>query len=163
MPDLVLRLAWLNAAWGLQARSDREQFLRAEFLDEAGNPDLRLSVFVVNERNDVVRVCAECRASSNLGKRGEYFVFNVVGLFEPTMLHKMPGDTRFTFTREAHREIHFENAARLRHFIDDLILSADERKIIVSRVAVKEYFQKQLESNDGEWAALRAVFPNWKP
>jgi hypothetical protein len=161
MPELILRLAQRNASWEKPAVDNIEELVRTEFYDEKGQPDLRLSVFVVDSADQVVQVCAEYRASLGLGPRGKYVAFNVNGLFED--LAENDGATRFTFTQSGHREIVFASEQHLRKFVEQLIAEADSRRVEITRAQVKTYVANRYTAKDPEWDALSSDNPSWKP
>jgi hypothetical protein len=77
-------------------------------------------------------------------------------------LMKVVGDTKFSFTQIAHRELCFDSATALRAFSDDLASSIEGRERPVDVSQIKDYVRDRLQTRDPEWEAVAAAFPRWR-
>lgn len=157
MSKALIRFARRLASW--ESDTDDDEFLQTEFWDKnRGQPDLRPSVYEI-EPTRVVQAFAEHATAfqpptSNLG-------VDLSGTQNPVEV--TPGDTGFSFTMNAHRELVLAGKEDLLALVRKVRESLDVRTHRVSRAQVLEYAQSRLGAGDEEWQRARseADAPKW--
>jgi hypothetical protein len=124
-------------------------------------PELHLSVYEIeDQRTVIVRTCAEHHASRLDPPVRPRNHLDVSGLSTGDPI-ATPGDSRFAFTREAHREIRFADRAALWRFVEQLLLDVPDRVRSVTTADARAYIKSCVEAQDPEWLALCQSKPKW--
>jgi len=144
----LIRFAKRLASWEDPSLS-LDELQRLEFKARDGGPDLRPSVYEVDDfAVRAVQSYAEHAHAFDPPRTALALDVDdaVLGNCQPT-----PGDTPFAFTREAHREIVLHDDADLLEFIGR-VKSMVRR--YVSKTDVQLYVRGRLDSGDREWTTV---------
>jgi hypothetical protein len=145
----LVRFARRLSSWESQV-SD-EELLQTEFWQRnRGQPDLRPSVYEI-EASDVIRAFAEhATAFHPPSSTGGVDVGGTDRAVEET-----PGDTGFSFTMRAHRELVLKSREDLLGLVRQVRGSLTGRTHPVTRAQVIEYVRVRLAAGDEEWERAR--------
>jgi hypothetical protein len=150
---LALRVGRRRTAW---ESNNIDTIINNEFKSR-GQVELEASVYLI-ENAETKRAVAEHCATYQLGTRG----FANIDLHSDRPLVETPGDSRFAFTRTAHREIHFRDEAELRSFIAETIVpTIAARTYVVLKAEIKQYVADQKAASDQEWMTFLDENPGW--
>ena len=153
----LIRFARRLSSW--EAETGDDDLLQTEFLDRnRGKPDLRPSVYEI-EPSDVVRAFAEHATAFNPpASTGGVDLGGTGRSIEAT-----PGETGFSFTMEAHRELVLADRDDLLALVRHVRGSMDGRTHHVLRAQVREYARERLLAGDEEWVRAKgeADTQNW--
>lgn len=148
MTRVVVRFARRKAAW---ETSDPVQIREVEFKDRDGRYDLRPSVYEV-ETDHVVRAFAEHAAAAPIDPPGSALGVDLRGV--RFKLEAEPGNDKFTFTREQHREIALSSLAELDEVIELACRELKTRRTDITKESVYKYVGERLDAQDKEWLDL---------
>ncbi|MBI4586016.1 MAG: hypothetical protein HY717_18560 [Planctomycetes bacterium] len=123
-------------------------FVKVEFYPD-GQPDLKLSTYEVG-LHEVIRIRTEHYAGAELNPQGGP-AFDFTGLHDRDPVPTPGNNPYFSFAKERHRELRFENEGELVSFASRLFGSLDNRTHEVSRQEMKDFFMGRLRNNDREW------------
>lgn len=138
---------------------NRADFVRAEFLDENGNPDRQLSVYDI-QASEIVQAHTEHYAAIPLDPKGQRDL-DVSGLHED--VRESPSRTPFAFTLRAHRELLFSSDAEIEEFASQLIRELSEREHEVTKSEMQDYVKSRVRDGDCEWLQYgQRANPKWK-
>lgn len=156
MSKILLRVTKRKAAW--EPSASPEETLRTEFRTPTGEIDLRPSVYEIRaEHPQVVRAHAEHAASAGLDPpRGGT---NVNLSQEIQTVIRTLGDTKFEFTREAHRELVFQDEQELLSFVREVLAAVEHRGYSTSKQDLLAYVKERLEVSDAEWETFCGTSP----
>lgn len=135
----MLRRFWREASFEL----DDLSFARTEFRLGDGEPDLNLSLYACDS---AVRVHAE-HVGSHLKPPVELVHANVA-LLLPRATEQTPGDSKFSFTRDVHHELHLQDVEELNHFAASVRAAGAQTTL---DCCLATYVQSRLDANDPEW------------
>ena len=158
MSKILLRVA--NRLTAVEV--DADQFYRTEFC-RGGRPDLELSVYDVEDNQEsLCRIIAEHHAIAPDQERPRTKRhFHVSGL-EPRAPQPNPLPGPFTFLRDAHGEIRFEDEGELRALAMGVHGELAERGRTIERPAVREFLTGVLRVGNPEWRAFLESTPTWQ-
>lgn len=148
MTRLLVRFAKRKAAW---EEANAAQIREVEFRDKDGEYDLRPSVYEIDEE-DLVRAFAEHAAAAPIDPPGSALSIDFLGVL--CRIEPHPGNDRFAFTRDKHRELALSTPAELDAAIEFVCAELCSRKRETSKSSVYQYVSARLEANDGEWRDL---------
>ena len=153
----LIRFARRLSSW--ESETGDDDLLQTEFWDRhRGQPDLRPSVYEI-EPTDVVRAFAEHATAFNPpASTGGVDLGGTGRSMEAT-----PGETGFSFTMDAHRELVLADRNDLLELVRHVRGSMNARTHHVTRVQVREYARARLLAGDEEWerAKAEAGTQNW--
>lgn len=138
-----------------------DDFVRLE-LWRNGAPDLDLSTYAVEApTNDVLRVVAEhvCSFTSPPPKEPTGAI-DLAGAGSPYVKPTV-GGTKFRFTRDAHRELCFIDAAELESAAKIVHAQLTKRTHVRSRDEVRQYVKARLLKRDAEWQGIAREWHAW--
>jgi hypothetical protein len=146
----LIRFARRLSSWESEIGDD--DLLQTEFWDRnRGRPDLRPSVYEI-EPAEVVRAFAEHATAFNPpASTGGVDLGGTGRSTEVT-----PGETGFSFTMKAHRELVLADKDDLLALVRHVRGSMDSRIHQVSRLQVREYARARLLAEDEEWERAKA-------
>lgn len=156
MTSLILRMVKRRSSLEL---SDPHEVCKIEFRNREGDPDLRVSAYEIDDQQPViVRTHAEHSANIPLQPPGSKVSlhFGGAGVTIPTP------ESRFVFTRQAHREVCFIDERELVEAISSVWVDKESRQRQASTDQVRGHVQERLLSQDPEWANFCAVNEKWK-
>lgn len=145
MTRLVVRFAKRKAAW---EEANARQIREVEFRDKNGEYDLRPSVYEIEDA-DLVRAFAEHAAAAPIDPPGSALSIDFLGV--RSRLDQQPGNDKFAFTRDRHRELALSTPAELDAAIELVCTDLSARKRATSRSSVYQYVSGRLDANDSEW------------
>lgn len=148
MTRVVVRFAKRKAAW---ETADAAQIREVEFKDKDGRYDLRPSVYEV-EQDQVVRAFAEHAAAAPIDPPGSALGVDLRGV--RFKLEAEPGNDKFAFTRDQHREIALSSPADLDEVIELACRELAIRRADITKASVYKYVSERLEAQDKEWLDL---------
>ena len=148
MTRVIVRFAKRKAAW---EGADATQIREVEFRDKNGEYDLRPSVYDIDQV-DLVRAFAEHAAAAPIDPPGSALSIDFLGVESP--LSQQPGNDKFAFTRDRHRELTLSTRAELDAAIEFVCSNLSERTRDTSKASVYAYVSERLEANDSEWVDL---------
>ena len=128
-----------------------DQLERVEFRRQDGEPDLRVSTYLLDHANQAVRACAEHMAAIPLDP--PRITRGIDCDDSGRSLQQTPGSSAmFEFIRDAHREIVLANRSELHLFIS-LLRARDSgrRRCDVSADEIKAYGKALVALQDPEW------------
>lgn len=147
---VALRIGRNQSAW---EDGTVEELLKLAFSTKTGEPDLRLSVYLVEPAQLTQARVEHLVSETNPAITVTTADLNLVGLADPV---RSPGATTFKFTRdEAHAELQLESEARLRELIARVKAEPD-RRLLRDRETLMAYVLERDEAGDPEWRALLA-------
>jgi hypothetical protein len=145
---LLVRFARRLANW--EGALTAEELQKREFKARDGGPDLRASVYALNdEPAHLERAYAEHMASLDM-KTG--LGVDLATPARPFLVNA--GNPAFAFIRDRHREIPFRDGEELLIFLQAVIDSLAPRKREVAKQAASTYVRERLAEGDGEWCRV---------
>ena len=149
MTGPLIRFAKRLSSWEPQTSDD--DLLQTEFWQRSrGQPDLRPSVYEIGV-SDVIRAFAEhATAFHPPASTGGIDLSGTGRDVEATL-----GNTGFSFTMNAHREIVLKTRDDLLGLVREIRASLADRKYPVTRAQVIEYVRARLAVGDEEWERAR--------
>lgn len=148
MTCVVLRFARRKAAW---ETADAAQIRDIEFKNKNGDYDLRPSVYEVNQ-NEVVRAFAEHAAAAPIDPPGAALGIDLSQ--SGFSLKSEPGNPKFCFTKEKHRELVLSTVADLDEVIAWVCKDINRRRTEITKMSVYQYISERLDALDKEWCDL---------
>jgi acetylornithine deacetylase/succinyl-diaminopimelate desuccinylase-like protein len=146
----LIRFARRLSSW--ESETGDDDLLQTEFWDRnRGQPDLRPSVYEI-EPTDVVRAFAEHATAFNPPASSGGVDLGDTG----RSVNVTPGQTGFSFTMKAHRELVLADRDDLLALVRHVRGSLDARTHRVSRAQVREYARTRLLVEDEEWERAKA-------
>jgi len=147
---LLIRFAKRKAAW---EEANATQIREVEFRDKNGDYeyDLRPSVYEI-EAEEIVRAFAEHAAAASIDPPGSALSIDFQGV--SFKIEREPGNDRFAFTRDRHRELALLTRAELDAAIEFVCRDLSSRRKETSKSSVYQYVSARLEANDHEWLDL---------
>jgi hypothetical protein len=128
-----------------------EEFAQLQFRRKDGTLDLRPSLYEIEDTAaQIVRAYAEHAASllQSPPKGGAHF--DVSGLAD-LLLSTSPGETRFRFTREQHRELVFETESLAMAFVEALHAQLSTRMCTTALAEIAAHIRGRITDGDAEW------------
>lgn len=151
---LALRVGRRRTTW---ESNEIDKIIRTEFWGDNGEVDLEISVYRV-EQTDVLRTVAEHCAGLGVTTRG----FPNLNLEAGRLLDETPGETGFSFTVAAHRDLRFASEGELREFLSKAIIpEATQRTHKVERSQMVAYARDRAAAGDPEWVSFFERNPRW--
>lgn len=153
---IALRVAQRKTSW---ETSTIDELVRTEFKNRRTQEiDLAISTYEIEDSEaTVVRAYAEHCASLGLNPKTLPHI-DLSG----RSLEATPGETRFQFTVNAHRELRFNNVSELQTYLRDVILpQAAQRRREVRHQDVRTYARAQRDAHVQEWVEFFADNPRW--
>lgn len=148
---LALRVARRRVPWADGAIDD---IVKIEF-SRAGEPDLSLSVYEI-EPHQLVQTVAEHAASFDADPRG-FPNLDMSG--RPMIVTR--GETVFSFTQAAHRELQFQDVDDLKTYLASIV--RDNTRIHKAEKSDVKAYAHGKRNNDPEWSAFYADGRKWPP
>ena len=142
---MLLRICRRRTSW--ESETDLETTFRTEFCRD-GLPDLRLSVYEIDEADDVVRSHAEHSASANADPPSGS---TNVDLYGHPKVQVVTGASAFQFTRQRHREMVFTHEQELRNFVAFVRANFDGRAYPTKKKQLLDYARERMATRDQEW------------
>jgi hypothetical protein len=145
----LIRFARRLTSW--ESGTADNDLIQTEFWDRnRAQPDLRPSVYEIDP-GEVVQAFAEhATAFEPPSSAGGIDVGGTAHFVEAT-----PGETGFSFTTNAHREVILEDRDDLLSLVRHVRGSLGRRVHQVSRAEVHEYVRTRLSTEDVEWQRAR--------
>lgn len=162
MSTSLLRVAKRRTSWELE--TSFEDALRAEFRTKAGEWDLCLSVYEVQpSRHVIIRTHAEHAAGARMDPPRGGALINLARETQQAdqSVIAVPNTSPFSFTRNAHREIHFPSTADLQSFAKYIFLDIEQRRHRTGKDELRNYVSDRISSSDPEWVEYCAANPKW--
>lgn len=141
---------------------DADTLVDVEFRNRDGTIDLRPSVYEVD-------VAEADGPSFALRARSEHHAAMELGLGSPCREHDLsawhdvdhqsPGNPRFEFIRDSHRELVFESPEQLRQFLHEVLPEARRTAVLHKKGDIRGYASERMRRADAEW--LRAHSEGW--
>lgn len=159
MTKILFRVAHRLTA----AEVDADQFYRTEF-HRGGRPELELSVYEVEDHHpSLCQIVAEHHAIAPDRGRPKKIMrhFHVSGL-ERRPPQPIPNPGPFSFLRDAHREIRFDNEDELRDLALGVYGELADRGRTIRRTQVRDFLVGLAEKGDPEWRAFLDSTPEWR-
>lgn len=153
----LVRFARRLSTW--EPGTSDDHVLQTEFSDrDRGHVDLRPSVYEI-AAEDAVRAYAEYATAFHPPPSGGGV--DLGGTVRP--VERSPGDTGFSFTMNAHREVVLAHRNDLLALVREVRGSMAGRMHRVSRGQVVDYARKRLMAGDQEWEQAQAqeTAQNW--
>lgn len=148
MKTVLVRFARRMANWEETLPVDELQ--RREFKAKHGGPDLRPSVYEVDrEQPTLVRTYAE--HAHAIDPPATALGIDASGLGRP--VQATPGNPRFAFIREHHRELVLRDEADLHALIEQIAGELPARRQQVTKKEVLDYARERLRDGDPEWTS----------
>ena len=146
---VTLRIGRNGSAW---EDGTVDELLQLAFSTPTGEPDLRLSVYVVEGAQ-----VAQARVEHLVSQTGPAITATTADLDLSGLAEAVPslGRTDFKFTRDAHAEFHLENEARLRQIIER-VKNEPNRRLSRDREALMAYIIAREVAGDPEWLEVLA-------
>jgi hypothetical protein len=117
-------------------------------------------VYALRDREQVVQACAEHAASPPLDPKATTNA-DFDGLTPAPVA--VPGNGRFAFTTEAHRNILFESRAALMEAVARVLAEREQRLHNVERAQLGDYVRARRDAGDREWLEfLNACPEKWR-
>jgi hypothetical protein len=145
---LIIRFARRKAAW---ESTDAAEIRKVEFTNKNGELDLRPSVYDV-DASEVIRTFAEHAAAAPIDPPGSALGVDMSGI--RLELNNEPGNKRFAFTRERHREIVVETEAAIEQLISSVLATLASRLHSIPKAEVYAYVASRFQVADDEWVEL---------
>lgn len=148
---MLLRVAKRRAVWD---EGDPAEVVRVEFQTSKGDVDLRPSVYDVADKEEALRCsCEHCATFLSPPTKVRGYDFRGAGTPHPD-----PGATHFTFTRERHREVVFDDEAALVRHVARVVAERADRELTFSTAELRAYVREH--ANDPEWQAAFSALPH---
>jgi hypothetical protein len=145
------------SSWEPETSDD--ELLQTEFWERnRGQPDLRPSVYEI-EAKDAIQAFAEHATAFNPPSSAGGI--DIGGTGHP--VKATPGDTGFSFTMYAHREVVLQDREDLLGLVREVRGSLAGRAHLVTRAQVLGYVRARLAAGDEEWVRARDAVgaPRW--
>lgn len=155
MSNRLLKFAKRKAAWEDIANNKMsiDEFQKTEFRNRDGGPDLRLSVYETEPDHPTsVRAYAEHAAGAPIDPPKATIAVDTSGLW--SALEKTPGNPKFSFIKDRHRELVLNDENNLKQLIKDLLLAISSRREALTKNEVVAYARSRIVANDTEWLAV---------
>lgn len=113
---------------------------------------MRPSVYEIEAaRPTLVRTHAEHTAGNALNPPNGFVNFDLTGW---RVVEVSDGACHFEFASKAHRELVFEDEAKLAAFIGSLLEERGDREYVTNRAELVAYAASRIGDNDTEWLAF---------
>lgn len=151
-PRIVIRFVRRLASW--EDERPLEELQRLEFRNRDGSPDLKPSVYLVSDEEQVLtQVYAEHCATPPIGLDTRASCIDTQGCAD--RLLDTDGSARFTFARDAHREYDIEDPVSLLGFVGRLRERVRMRQVrTITKAQVLTYARARVAAGDPEWVAV---------
>lgn len=151
-PRIVIRFVRRLASW--EDERPLEELQRLEFRNRDGTPDLKPSVYLVSDEEQVLtQIYAEHCATPPIGLDTRASCIDTQGC--AARLLDTDGSPRFAFARDAHREYDIDDLASLIGFVGRLRERVKERQVrLVTKERTVAYARGRVTAGDPEWVAV---------
>lgn len=139
--------------------TDPLEVCAVEFRTRDGRLDLRISAYEIEDlQTSIVRAYAEHSANVPLNPPCGGLALHLGGLGAAVSTQA----SKFSFTRDAHREVCFSNEADLVRAIATVLAERTGRCRQASRAEVRGYVKDRLQAEDPEWSDFCSTNSAWK-
>lgn len=163
MPDAKKILLRIQKRRSSVKAANLEEFCELELRNRKGEPDLNLSVYLVDDEPSVIaQTYAEHAAHVGLDSPiGGFSNFVVSDIVVPRMVHK-PTQRQFPFTGNSHYELQFDNEGQLKQFAKTLFENLTPRLRRIEVPQVRTFLSAKLADGDQDWIAYVSTRPDWQ-
>jgi hypothetical protein len=151
---LILRVV---SSWSAWERRDPSEIVDYNFRAKGGGTDLRPSLYeTADAAAEIVQVMAEHSSGSHSLKTMRGIDLSGICPRDPI---PTPGDLRFTFTRERHRELVLKDRAELVEIVRQALQELETRTRVAIKQAIREYVAARVGDRDPEWLGFFSEHP----
>lgn len=138
---------------------DEQSFFETEFVNDQGQPDLSLSVFLIDTDMDLVQTQTEQIAGTGLNPthRSSIHLEGIVGWLAVLNTPTANQVFNFLFSSHAHRELQFSSDEKLLAMVLQIWKNLDTHRLQdVREKEMKAYALLKIQENNDEWLELQA-------